>query len=471
MRGRHLILLVLAFGSVLVGAGKGPAFLPTIENASAGKNVASYADYYAQFLPSPYSPERLPQPGSACFHLNYEGPGDDWDLEKVVQQLARKADCVVVLWTNLGDENCVALSQHLFGLLEKYGIGEIVVRVYNKMPGDYIQHHIIEGHQPALRHWYMGGIGIPPGISGDHRRGYVPTEGDIIANQLYLPSLQECWRQAQISIGNSSVSVAEWMALRLVYVQLYNEVDFEHEWDYSPEGFFVPIGDGRYKMFNQSYYLLGHWACTLSNGFSWLLYPVEVVQIMTIGGETVFSYDVSKPRIPIIIPPVATGNIDHIRDYLFGCLDGLHKIPINDYPVMGGYYSPFYGGTFAYAAHIYVPCTQSPYSAVHKVTDDLGVLSDILREYQNGVRFETPVRVIVTEFGCAQYGYTPNRVQQKALFEAATSYNLGTPLAWWVFAGRRCHSPYEPASGQNLPEDWEKLAIVDYKGNICDVEE
>lgn len=463
----HLFLLFFALACIGIGRAEGGILLATNNITARRADDAIVSEYYAQYLPSPYSPERLPQPGSACYHLNYEGPGGEgWDMERVIQQLARRADCVVIYWQHIHDHDvCVAKSQEVFGLLEKYGIGQIIVRVANLVPGDYIG-RIIDGqiNDAHIVQWYHGARGIPPGLQGNPREGYVPIEGDMDVGRLYLFSLQSCWNTARVG----DMSVAEWMARRLVFVQLYNEVDFEHEWSSPPPNLFTPIGDGKYKIFTGSYYLLGHWVCSLSNGFSWLLLPSRVVSVVEIDGEVFFSYDTNHPRVPVLIPPVGTGNRDDIEDYLNGCLDSFHKLPIPDYPVIGGYYSPFYGGVFGYSAHIYAPCSHSPYSSVDKVVQDIRVIDDIIARYQSGQKFETPVRVFVTEFGCAQVGYSPTRLQQKQLFDAATEHILGTPLAWWIFAGRSCHSPYEPATGSNEPHDWDKMAIVDYRGYACD---
>lgn len=432
----------------------------------------AYIDYIARSSPSPFSPERLPQPGSSCFHLNYEGPGGEgWNLEEVVRHAARKSDCLVIYWQHIprsGDdmEVCVAKSQEVFGLVEKYGFGQVFVRIDNKMPGWYIGNIANGTYADAyLSLWYYGARGIPPGISGNHEMGYVPTEGDIIAGQLYLPALQDCWKRATIN----GTRLTDLMAQRLWYIQFYNEVDFAHEWDSPPSGMFVTRDDG-YQIYAGDYYLLGHWACSLTNGFSWFLLPANVVQKTTLGGKTFFSYDVTHLRIPILIPPVGTGNPAHLRDYLFGCLDSFHKIPIPDFPVAGGYYSPMYGpGVLGYSAHIYVPCSTFGYDNVQKVVEDLNLLKRLFAEYSSNNRFETTVRIYVTEFGCAQVGMTAGRAQQKRLYQQAITHILDTPLAWWVFAGRQCYSPYQTTTGRNLPSDWDVMAIVDYQGRVCDV--
>ncbi len=423
-----------------------------------------YIDFIAQSRPAPFSPERMPQPGSSCFHLNYEGPGgEDWDLEKVIRLASQKTDCLVVYWQYTDSAECVRQSENFFGLLLSYGFSQVFIRVANKMPGWYID-ALLDGRYNDGYGWVRGKYGVPPGISGSHEMGYVPTEGDTIAGQLYLPGLLSCWQKAEVG----GKPVAELFAERLWYIQFYNEVDFRHEWD---PPFPNSFSDGEYPIFTGDYYLLGHWACSLTNGFSWLLYSPKVVQVNWIDGQKSYAYDVTHRRVPILIPPVGTGDSGLIRSYLHGCLDSFYKIPIHDFPVIGGYYSPFYGpGIVAYSMHAYAPCGAYGMDAAQKIFDDLETVRNILRNYSDKNRFESPVRVIITEFGCAQAGSSATRQQQYRLYNTVTSRVIGTPVAWWVFAGKTCSPPNAGTTGNNQPADWAKMAIVNYKGDLCDLD-
>lgn len=429
----------------------------------------AYLDYVTQLNPSPFSPERFPQPGVSCFHLNYEGPGNTWALEKILMQAARKTDCLVVYWQHT--DNCLSISQQFFGLLLKYGFSQVFIRIDNKMPGWYIK-KLLESEitDPGLQNWLHGGSGVPPGISGDMSQpelGFFPTKGDLVAGQLYLPQLQSCWKDS-----SGGRSIAEILSANQWAIQLYNEIDFAHEWDTPPPNLFADRNGDGYEEYIGNYYLLGFWACSLTNGFSWLLLNSHVVRKFScFGGKTCYSYEFAHPRIPIIIPPIASANEDDIRNYITGCLDSFHKIPIHDYPVQGGFFSPMFGpGMVFYSLHAYAVCGGGwGYAAVDKILGDLDVARNAISGWNSANKFETPVPVIITEFGCAQVGTVASRIDQKRFYDALSQRVINTPLAWWVFAGRQCHPPTSVTSGKNEPKDWDVMALVDYKGNSCDI--
>ena len=484
MRYWHIVLLLVVIVAGLGGALSAPERFPVLNIYAQGEMVPGIdtetLKYRAQTSPErTFSPSRLP-PGTACFHLNYEGPGTEpeWQLEQIIREISRRSDCIVVYWQHLGGdlETCKAVSSHFFQLLIDYGFSQIYVRIAAKMPGSYLNQFCYgPGARSFPGSWCYGGTGLPAGVAGDPVSGFVPQEGDIIAGRLYFPSLQECWRNSYVRWKRRTLSVADFFAESLVYVQVYNEVDFEHEWDepliVNGEKQFKDLNGDGYAEFTGDYYLLGHLACSLTSGFSWFLKPPErVVTVIPCGEYPCYDFNSTHPRVPILIPPVGTGNTESIRQYLYGCLDSFHKIPIPDYPVMGGYYSPFYGpGVVAYSAHLYAPCAGAGYDGAQKVVDDIARIYEIIAEWNASNKFPTPVRVVVTEFGCAQVGAPAGRVQQKNLYDRVIGNVIGTPVAWWIGAGRSCHPPTDSTTGRNQPDDWDVMAIVDYQGHICDL--
>ncbi len=320
-----------------------------------------------------------------------------------------------------------------------------------------------------------GEVGIPPGLTGNPEVGYHPPEGDLVSSRIHYPALQACWQNAHV--GN--LSVADFIAQRGYYIQVYNEVDFAHEWDEEPVDpntqtslFTDTNGDG-YKEFQGDYYLLGHWSCSLGvYGFPYLLRPTgSLVRKEVIDGVTYYFYDFHKLRIPAVIPPIGTGDEGKIRDYINGCLDSLHKLPIPDYPVMGGYYSPVYGPpALVYSLHAYAPCNSWGFDAAGKIIQDVEVVRRALDDWNSSNKFDSPIPIAITEFGCAQVGATPTRVQQMNFYNTLSSRLQVSALAWWVYAGRQCHRPDDPALGRNEPDDWDRMAVVDYRGRVCDVE-
>ncbi|WP_347244657.1 hypothetical protein [Thermogutta sp.] len=471
-----IFLLLLGLVRAPIGSGMRYYAPPLVVEGEFQQLVQTYRNYRAQTIRTT-GVDRISGSASGCYHLNYIGPGGEgWDLDEVVRGIARHTDCLVVYWQHLGGESCKSISQQFFSAVIKYGITQLFVRVAIKVPGWYLnsQCYNPQTHNPFLGPWCWGNYGIPPGLALSSDWRYVPAEGDTLAGQLYLPELQDCWRNAHVYYQGSNISVAEFMARYPVYVQLYNEVDFEHEWEQplvigdEPQ-FRDRDGDG-YKEFTGDYYLLGHLVCSLTNSFSWLTYtpPGNYVTMYPCARGVCFGYNTDQPRIPILIPPVGTGNREQIRQYLSGCLDSFFKLPVPETVLRGANYGVTFGpGTIAYSAHLYAPCGERVYEGVNKITDDLQFLQDVLQQWENG-RFPMRVRVIATETGCAQVGAYPNRMEQTRLFEILTQRVLGTPVAWWVAVGQRCHDPFERVSGRNQPEDWDKMAIMDTLGRMCD---
>lgn len=427
--------------STIYGVGPAVAEIPPARDEA--QHVLIYSLQPKIYAPPPH----MPSPTS-CLHLNYEVSEQFINhFETIIYHAVKFSDGCAVLYWNRNDERSLV---KVLGLLKKYGFNTFI-RVGLRVCGGYIDAQL-RGKYPQ---WYAGQAGLMPGIGhgvDTPLYGWQEVGG-------WREIIKSCMHDMPIQFLSSAQDIFDlgWS------FQVYNEPDLVVEW----EGNYVPsslrtCGD----RVCAPYYLLGHYICSLSAlfvGFFHVGHPSVVYR------HGYFHNYPLQQRISFVIPDVTSVNSSEVQEYVFGCLDALHKIPtwLSPRGPVDGTYTALRTIGVVYGVHAYADCTKSIEERKNQILGRIEMVKGAINSWiaSRGIPLATPV--VVTEFGCGQLIPGATRKDQALTLRAVRENTNAIPFAWWVFAGRKCYNANEGISGRNQPDDWDKMAIVDYTGALC----
>lgn len=441
---RHFVffIFVMGIGSVILA---GPPKIVVFAR-DGPPDEASYK-VFVSLAPKQYAPQPHLPSMTAGLHLNYEQLPDD-TFETILRQALGFSDGFVVYYCQDHREQHITKTVELF---KKYGF-HVVWRLDLKVPGPAIEH--FKDQYPA---WYHGTSGKAPGL-GDG------VDSVLDDTPVYPPR----WREPLSLFFKDTLiaykSVAPVFVEQGWGIQFFNEPNLTVEWEQpAPPG--MLCGE---VVCPDKYRLLGHYVCSISAFGAGYLTSLRGQAGVRYEHALYWNYP-GVDRITIVIPDIADAPGADRQAYIEGCLDALNNIPseASPRPPVHATYTVLRVVNVAYGAHIYPDCALDMRERIHYVRRNLEQIQQILNAYVSSRGFVAVIPVFVTEFGCAQLSTATRHVQYET-YQEIRKHVRNIPFAWWVFAGRQCHDAKATISGRNTPEDWDKMAIVNYAGFLCE---